>query len=176
MLAAHALRDPLTDIHNRRYLLDIWARLQSQARREQQPTYFMLFDLDHFKQLNDLHGHQAGDEALRQFARLLAAFARRPLDVAARIGGEEFALVLHGCDSANGRLIADRIRAALRALEIPSRSGACLSVSIGAVELGSVLLFEQAYSLADACLYEAKRQGRDGLVEHGAGAGLIRAG
>ena len=166
VLAAHAMKDVLTGSNNRRYLLDLWPRILNQAVRDGRSVFVMLFDLDHFKQLNDARGHQAGDVALARFGRLLTAHARRPLDVAARIGGEEFVLVLHGCNRLDGERLAEQIRVELEALRVPVDAEGLrhLTVSAGAVCLSSPMPFEHIYSLADTCLYQAKHGGRNRIV------------
>ncbi len=166
VLATHAMKDVLTGSHNRRYLLDLWPRILNQAVRDGRSVFVMLFDLDHFKQLNDACGHQAGDMALARFGALLSAHARRPLDVAARIGGEEFVLVLHGCNRLDGERLAEQIRTELEALRIPVDADGKrhLTVSTGAICVSALTSFEHIYSLADTCLYQAKHGGRNRVV------------
>jgi diguanylate cyclase (GGDEF)-like protein len=118
----------------------------------------LLLDLDYFKALNDIAGHQAGDDVLRQFAGILAQAARRPDDVAARYGGEEFALILPSTDEAGALEVAQRVRESLVAAKIPHPKGinGIVTVSIGVVtaDSGSALTAESLVWAADTGLYE----------------------
>jgi diguanylate cyclase (GGDEF)-like protein/PAS domain S-box-containing protein len=113
-----ATKDGLTGLSNRRsfdqMLLAEWAR----AQRTQKPLALLFVDVDHFKLLNDLHGHQIGDECLRAVAGVVRDHASRPLDLATRYGGEEFALILPEMDCDGACAIAERIRGAVMALRI----------------------------------------------------------
>jgi len=91
-----AERDGLTGLYNRRAFDQYMERIWRQSRRENTPVTVMLIDIDHFKAYNDMYGHQAGDDALKQVASVITSCVQRPLDIAARYGGEEFALVLYG--------------------------------------------------------------------------------
>ncbi len=89
-------RDGLTGLYNRRAYNNYMERIWRQSRRDEGQLTIMLIDIDHFKAFNDFYGHQAGDDALKRVAEVIAMGAQRPLDFAARFGGEEFALVLYG--------------------------------------------------------------------------------
>lgn len=160
-----AVTDMLTAITNRRgfdvRLAQEWRRL----RRERRPLSLLLLDVDHFKQFNDLYGHPAGDECLRLVAETIELAIRRPGDIAARWGGEEFAVILLDTDPEGAARVAETVRAAIEALAIPH--GGCSSMrvtaSIGVAtviptpEISSRLLI----GLADEALYQAKHQGRN---------------
>jgi diguanylate cyclase len=121
------------------------------------PTVLMLFDIDHFKRINDTHGHAAGDDALRTVARC-ARETLRTRDVLGRIGGDEFMLLLPGASVDHALQIADRITRRLDAQGEITRLPLSLSFGVVQVEIGETI--ESARRRADAALYEAKRQGR----------------
>lgn len=164
ILKEQASRDPLTGLANRRDLDEQLEMIRLQARREKVPVGLLLLDIDFFKRYNDRYGHQAGDLALRRVAACLDAFARRPLDMACRMGGEEFALVLYDCEGASLKDRADELCAEVRALRIEhAKSDICAFVTIS---IGGVLFLPEetawaALDRADQLLYEAKREGRN---------------
>ena len=125
----------------------------------------VLIDIDHFKAFNDTYGHQAGDEALQHVADALAQAIKRPTDLVARFGGEEFAIVLGGTDAAGALIIASEAFDNVRALTIPHSSSdkEHLTVSIGVATVRAT--FENSevdlINAADKALYGAKRDGRD---------------
>jgi diguanylate cyclase (GGDEF)-like protein len=167
------VRDELTGLTNRRAFYDHLGRLWQQAQRDRCNIAVLMADIDHFKKFNDSHGHQAGDAALRVTGRLLKGFARRPLDVAARYGGDEFVAVLYDIEEAAAQMIAERLRAAI--LESPPASTTngngspiTISIGVGAVMPTSRRSPEGAVQLADEALYEAKQLGRNRVVVHGA--------
>jgi diguanylate cyclase (GGDEF)-like protein len=123
------------------------------------PFSVVMTDLDHFKDLNDTHGHEAGDRALRVFAGVLRA-TLRSVDIVCRYGGEEFMIVLPGCDVVEAGIVCDRIRDALSAA---TQSGDTprFTASFGIMLSEPHLNMEQLVMCADAALYEAKRAGRD---------------
>jgi diguanylate cyclase (GGDEF)-like protein len=159
-LERRAARDPLTGLANRRSLDDHLDRELSRSRREGLPLSLILFDLDHFKAINDEHGHQVGDQVLHAVARSLAVGVR-DVDLPARYGGEEFVVLLPGTTLPDAVLTADRLRYGI------ADAGSPLPVTISAgvasfpqpARTGAELL-----ALADAALYEAKRSGRDRVV------------
>jgi diguanylate cyclase (GGDEF)-like protein len=168
-LSDKAERDPLTGLANRR-LLD--ARLEEEmdrARRHGTHVALVLVDVDDFKQFNDRYGHQCGDEILRTFGALLAGSVRE-LDLAARFGGEEFALVLPGTPVAGACVVAQQIREALAHLAVTGPAGEALRVtaSFGAAAFPSCTTVEQLVEVADRSVYEAKHLGKNRVV--GAGA------
>ena len=157
--------DALTHVFNRRYfderLSDEWGR----AQRTGKPLSLILIDVDFFKQYNDVHGHQRGDEALRQVAHALTATALRPGDVVCRYGGEEFACLLPDTDLDGARQVAQRMKLAVRELAIAhpaSTVAEVLTISAGlAVRTPSSREDAAALlALADAQLYRAKAEGR----------------
>ncbi|HSC83066.1 MAG TPA: GGDEF domain-containing protein [Pseudomonas sp.] len=162
-------QDSLTGLHNRRSFNRQLARLWRQAQRERGEVALLLCDVDHFKAYNDHYGHQAGDRALQQVATVLQEAARRPLDMAIRLGGEEFAVLLYGIGGEEALQRAEVLRQALELLGIEhadSQTAAVLTMSVGVaclqpredVPLNS--LFEHA----DRALYEAKAYGRNQVV------------
>lgn len=160
-----AERDPLTSLYNRRALFDLAGRLTDYRIR-----HVLLLDLDHFKAINDRHGHATGDEVLVHAGRALRAVAES-LDegqvVAARIGGEEFALVIDSDDAALVRTTAESLRHALRLIASrvsPGDTTLHTSVSIGIAEWIPDDDLGTAISRADAALYRAKQAGRDRVV------------
>ena len=165
-LAALASTDPLTGLANRRTLdraLDLeWRR----AQRTGCPLSLVMIDIDHFKAFNDLYGHQAGDEAIRQVAAVIKAHVRRPSDLAARYGGEEFAVVLTETEAANTRLLCEKIRLAVEQMPPVLPEHKKLTISLGSCtryakpgETQDALL-----SAADKALYQAKKAGRNRVV------------
>lgn len=121
----------------------------------------LVIDADHFKGINDRFGHDRGDEALR----LIAAGLRdglRDVDLVGRMGGEEFAVFLPGCDDLAGQAVAERIRRAVNAIQFaPGSTATPLSVSIGGASFTGTISFSELYRQADSRLYAAKRQGRN---------------
>ncbi|MFQ5634486.1 MAG: diguanylate cyclase domain-containing protein [Gammaproteobacteria bacterium] len=166
VLSQLAERDGMTGLYNRRSFDEYIGRIWRQSRREQQQLTIMLIDIDHFKAFNDHYGHQAGDDALKEVARVINLSAQRPLDFAARFGGEEFALVLYGPASEYGRELPDQIRESVRGLKIVhevSSTDRYLTASIGVamVNPDARRSMAGAIQMADEALYEAKEAGRN---------------
>ncbi len=166
LLEETALQDGLTGIHNRRRLDEHLQRVWQQCVREHKPIALLFGDIDHFKAYNDHYGHQAGDEALKAVAGVLASHARRPLDLAARFGGEEFALVLHDTTREAALKIGEEILAEVRQLGIPhagSSVASVLTISLGIACVVPVARRSCAglLQLADQALYAAKDGGRN---------------
>ncbi|MCQ4269305.1 MULTISPECIES: diguanylate cyclase [Pseudomonas] len=159
-VAAH---DALSELPNRRSHDEALRQRLAQARRDDVPVSLLLLDLDDFKAYNDRLGHPAGDALIGEFARLLASFARRPLDQAARVGGEEFALLLYDCTEDAAQQIASQVLAALRrqAIAHPASAQGRVGVSIGIATLQPGQNAGQLYSAADAALYRAKQAGKN---------------
>jgi diguanylate cyclase (GGDEF)-like protein/PAS domain S-box-containing protein len=167
-LAILAATDGLTGLANRRAFDEGLKREVERARRAKSELSLVLFDLDRFKQYNDMYGHAAGDTALFAVAAAISEAAKRPGDMAARYGGEELAVLLPGTSLQGAALVADRARAAVQALGIDHAGNPPLQVatiSCGVASLGPVQLAStQDKSLlerADAALYRAKRLGRN---------------
>jgi len=161
-LREQALRDPLTSLHNRRYLFEMAPGLLDLARRQASPLCVVLVDLDHFKLLNDTYGHHAGDAVLQRFATLLAQMLRRS-DVVCRHGGEEFVAVMPDIDADGAQAMLTRLLVAYQAQqqELGRRRLPSCSFSAGIAVFpthGSSL--EQLLSRADRALYSAKARGR----------------
>jgi diguanylate cyclase (GGDEF)-like protein len=158
-LYSSSITDGLTGLLNRRAFDRAFAYEVARADRHEIALTVVLFDLDHFKQVNDLHGHAAGDEALRRFSSIMAAEVRAT-DVAARIGGEEFAVLLLGCDRSDGRRFAERVCARLQL--VTSREGRSLTASAGVAQFAMTGArdSDQLLRLADQALYAAKQAGR----------------
>lgn len=164
LLEILAYRDPLTGLPNRRAFEEHYDTLSRALVREPQRTMlFALVDLDHFKALNDHYGHAYGDGALAEIGLALAGFARRPLDIAARLGGEEFALLLYDCEPGAAEARAYAIVDGVRKLCIEHEVGATgvVTCSVGTVVVHSGETLSDAYRRADECLYQAKRRGRN---------------
>jgi two-component system cell cycle response regulator len=158
--------DGLTGIANRRAFDEILAREWSRAIRHDEPLSLLLFDLDKFKDFNDEYGHLAGDECLKQTARLLKSAAARPTDFAARFGGEEFVILLPNTDSIGAQHVANVVIDGLAALKIAhrrNRNGSHATVSCGIATSGLPACHtpEGLIHLADTALYRAKTAGGD---------------
>ena len=163
LLEELALTDPLTGLPNRRAIEDWSARQLSGAARHGFPMWVVLMDLDHFKNVNDTHGHEAGDTVLKKFSEVLRANTRLS-DISGRIGGEEFLLVLTHADEKNVTVVVDRIRKQL-AEERFEWNGTAIKVtaSFGAAGFSGRKApeFNQLVKQADAALYRAKDLGRN---------------
>jgi len=164
-LIISGLTDALTGMHNRRYLEKRLDEEIARSRRYQQPLSCLFIDADHFKRINDLYGHSAGDLVLQEIAlRILECL--RASDVATRFGGEEFALLLPQTDTNEAFKIAERIRLRIAEHPVTLESGKELSVTLS-LGISSLDLAtpkdpgKQLLADADAALYEAKRQGRN---------------
>jgi diguanylate cyclase (GGDEF)-like protein len=150
--------DPLTGLLNRKSLHGRFAELAEQARLTGDPVTLLALDLDHFKVINDSYGHARGDVVLREVAAAIRG-QLRSFELAYRMGGEEFVVVLPGVDLAHGVEVAERLRRGIREL-LPD--GLEVSVSVGVCAgAGQAVSFEPLYEAADAALYAAKRAGRN---------------
>jgi diguanylate cyclase (GGDEF)-like protein len=166
-LREQALRDPLTGLHNRRYLFEVAPGLLERARRQGSLLAVVLLDLDHFKLLNDTYGHQAGDLVLQRFAALLAE-ALRKSDIVCRHGGEEFVALLPDIDAQGAEAMLERLLLTYQAEphEHGRRRLPRCTFSAGIAlfpDHGSTL--EQLLSRADRALYRAKQQGRSRIEQ-----------
>jgi diguanylate cyclase (GGDEF)-like protein len=160
-----AMSDALTGLPNRQWLNRDLEAVFALARRQSQPLAVMMLDLDHFKKLNDTHGHAAGDAALAAVGGLLAGYGRRAMDLAARFGGEEFVLVLHNPTLEGTERIARRLIEDVAALGLANEAapGGLVTASLGACFgiPGGEDRPETFLAAADAALYAAKRAGRN---------------
>ncbi len=157
-------RDALTGLANRRQFELALASEIDRVARVGEPALVLMIDIDHFKQVNDTHGHSAGDVVLQAVARVLADCVR-PMDTVARFGGEEFAMILPNCPAAFGEMVAERIRSKVEGRLVPIAPGQVVrvAVSIGGafapqwVRSSAALWIERA----DQQLYRAKAAGRN---------------
>jgi diguanylate cyclase (GGDEF)-like protein len=161
-LSEQALRDPLTGLHNRRYLFEVAPGMLELARRQNSPLCVVLLDLDHFKLLNDTFGHAAGDQVLQRFAKLLTEMLRRS-DVVSRHGGEEFVAVMPDIDAEGAQ---GKIEQLLLAFQAPPADAGRKRMPRGSFSAGIAVFpkhgssLEQLLLRADRGLYAAKHQGR----------------
>jgi diguanylate cyclase (GGDEF)-like protein len=164
-LARLSLTDVLTGLPNRRRFEQDFGRIWKSARRTGKPLSLLVVDADHFKRYNDRYGHAVGDEVLKGLARCLSAGVHRPDDVVARVGGEEFAVLLPDTDAAGAMRIAAKVQESVASLSVASAGigAGAVTVSIG-LATGPGPAEEPAealYRAADAALYEAKAGGRN---------------
>ncbi|HEY8432615.1 MAG TPA: GGDEF domain-containing protein [Sandaracinaceae bacterium] len=154
--------DGLTELHNKRYFNEAIEREASRSRRYQRTFSLVLFDIDHFKHINDTYGHLAGDAVLRQLGALVRNRVRRD-DVPARTGGEEFAVILPEVARDGAMQLAENLRAAVEASVFKFEGTAIpVTISVGVAEWTPQLADPQELvKLADEKLYEAKRTGRN---------------
>lgn len=183
LMAELIARDELSGLLNRRAFDEHMLRVWQHAQRDRRTLAVLMIDIDNFKAYNDAHGHQAGDGALRSVAQLLKGIARRPLDLAARYGGDEFIAVLYDLSREHVADIAEQLRGAIQeAVLRPPATGAAGPEGIGegmgpagatkvtvSIGVGVVLpvmgrTYQGAIQLADEALYEAKQAGRNRVV------------
>ncbi|MEO6207445.1 MAG: sensor domain-containing diguanylate cyclase, partial [Candidatus Limnocylindrales bacterium] len=161
-----AMADPLTGLNNARFFDPVLDRELAVAKRDGSDVSIVMIDIDHFKKLNDTHGHPGGDEALKAFARAVTG-AVRESDTIARYGGEEFVVLLRDTDLAGATIAAEKIRAAVErtVVEIGPNRTARMTASFGTASTSAngndrMLLMR----IADAALYRAKESGRNRVV------------
>lgn len=161
-LQEQALRDPLTGLYNRRYLEEFFDRELARAQREKKPLALALIDLDHFKALNDAHGHLVGDDVLVLVSQLLTD-ALRSTDAVFRIGGEEFLLILPGVAPEEARQRVEAICMQLANTQVSTRNGPqTVTLSAGmAFWPAQGEFLDELLQIADKALYQAKRSGRN---------------
>jgi len=167
---ALARTDGLTGVNNRRAFMDTGDREIDRARRKKLPMSVMLLDIDHFKKINDVHGHATGDTALQYLTRTVTANLRK-YDIFGRLGGEEFGALFPETDVATTVHVMDRLRETLSGVVIPTEAGGTLqlTVSIGVANCDPrEQSLADALRHADAALYAAKRGGRNRVVLAGA--------
>jgi two-component system, cell cycle response regulator len=160
--------DPLTGAFNCRYLEAHVPRLIARCRAARKPVAVLMIDVDHFKRINDEHGHPAGNHVLKEIVNR-ATSALRPSDLMARMGGEEFAVVMPEADLNAALQIGERLRSRIGDTPV---EGATITVSVGAAVMRPDREKEEldaALRRADAALYGAKRAGRNRVIADGSG-------
>lgn len=157
-----ATHDALSELYNRRHFIELLDKEIARSLRHQRPLAMLIVDLDHFKAINDVHGHIAGDVVLRQFSDILRRMVRAD-DIAARIGGEEFAVVLPETGERSAHEFAERLRQAVATAQfVPAGVITRITVSIGLSMLGeSTSERSTLMRSADRALYRAKDEGRN---------------
>lgn len=168
LLQIEANTDPLTQVSNRRPFLKTLDEEFDRARRYELPMSVAMLDIDHFKQVNDTYGHEAGDKALRALSELLIS-EFRTIDLVGRLGGEEFALVFPETDLAGASIACERLHANIQAAEISiNHSKISMTVSIGLAIISQEVSDGPALlKRADDLLYVAKESGRNRIVVDG---------
>jgi len=161
-------RDPLTGIGNRAHFDETLAAATA-LTASGGPTFSLIIcDIDHFKRVNDVHGHPAGDEALIRFAAILENHSREG-DLVARYGGEEFLLIANHCDNATATKLAEKIRTSLERTPLPSLGNESVTASFGVTEYQAGDSPETILARADRALLKAKDNGRNRVIQLGAG-------
>lgn len=162
--------DSLTGIANRRYFDEVKDAEFQRAYRNKQPLSLLMCDIDHFKQYNDRYGHPAGDQCLRQIGQLFSQHFHRAGELPARVGGEEFAVLLPGATAAQAMILAEALRQAVYALAIPHERGGSagrvtLSIGVCGLDLDLHPNIAAMISTADLALYQAKAAGRNRIEQ-----------
>ncbi len=165
-----SLRDPLTGTANRRHFDSILDRELDRVARSGDVALLLMVDIDHFKQVNDQYGHNAGDTVLQQVANALTGCVR-PMDTLARYGGEEFCVILPDTDNEAAHALAEALRHKIAGLNLPNPDSSCaatLSISLGVATslAGSADTATGLLLKADNALYRAKQRGRNCSVSH----------
>jgi diguanylate cyclase (GGDEF)-like protein len=160
-LANEARVDPLTGLLNRRGLDERAAVELARAQRDQLCVSVVAFDIDHFKRINDRHGHETGDQVLERIGEMLREQVRGS-DIVARVGGEEFLMLLSGCDAQQAIATAERVRLRATSIAVPGLPSLTLSAGVAATIQHADLASLTAR--ADRALYQAKREGRNRTV------------
>jgi len=164
-LRRHAMTDDLTGLANRRETIASLERATASAQRFDRPLALAIIDIDHFKNVNDTHGHPAGDAVIRKVA-LTASEVMRGQDTVGRLGGEEFAVVLPDCSAQDALAACERLRVAIRETDLELETGhrVFVTLSVGIAVLGRDDTAADMIARADAALYEAKHGGRDRVL------------
>jgi len=169
---SEAVIDPLTGMLNRNALASRVAELAQQSQLSGEPIGLILADLDHFKQVNDSLGHATGDAVLNDVAYVLRK-QLRAFDLAYRLGGEEFLVLLPGADAAQTCALAEELREAVACRSVGGGVEVTLSLGVSASERGEPFDYAEVFAEADAALYEAKRLGRDQVCSAGSYSGEL---
>lgn len=159
-LARFSLRDPLTGLGNRAALDAALQRELQLAQRHNQYLSLLMIDLDHFKQINDQHGHAMGDQVLKLVGNCIQQACRNS-DMSFRFGGEEFVVILRNTDANGALVIAERLRLQVAQLQMPMAINPTVSIGIGTCVPGTQLQPDQLFDCADHALYQAKKLGRN---------------
>lgn len=163
--------DQLTGLHNRRHLDTVMLEEWERGKRYQRPLAVILIDIDHFKSVNDTHGHPVGDDCLQEVAQRIRNGVRWPTDFAARYGGEEFCIVLPETEAEGAITVAERIRDLIQSNNIRTRNGPLpLTISAGVHSLipNDEATLASLLEQADSALYQAKQQGRNRVCKQAA--------
>ena len=161
-----ATTDPLTNIFNRRYFFDIAAEELERSLRYHHAMALVIFDIDHFKKINDQHGHRVGDQTLEMLARVCRDNLRR-VDILARYGGEEFVVLLPETGRDEALVVAERLRRVAAEMRVPIPGGEVrLTISLGLALCCQVepVELDQLIELADRAMYQAKNSGRNRVM------------
>jgi diguanylate cyclase (GGDEF)-like protein len=167
-----SITDALTGAYNRRYLMEQLPRELERCRRYAYPLSVLMCDIDHFKQINDVRGHAAGDDVLQQFAARAQKSIRTNSDWVSRYGGEEFLIVLPETPYEGAMAVAEKIRSLVSSIPFPTRGGdASVTTSVGVASTGPsgpdiALKVDVLIRTADECLYRSKQEGRDRTSGH----------
>lgn len=156
-----AMRDQLTDLYNRHYLLETANHRVARAMRQNIPVSLLILDVDHFKQINDTQGHSAGDLVLKSLAHLLQQECRQE-DIIARFGGEEFVIFFDDCNLATAHTVAERIRLRIEELR-PDDINVTASIGVAELDKGKEG-FSELVKRADDAMYKAKNSGRNQVI------------
>ncbi|MEO1584780.1 MAG: diguanylate cyclase [Planctomycetota bacterium] len=165
MLAQRAHIDGLTGLYNRQAFDERWVQVTAENQRHGQSLSIAIFDLDHFKSINDTYGHPAGDEALRTFARLIQRECRQS-DVPCRFGGEEFVLIMPQTETEAAVSVCNRIREELEQIEWPAHPERAVTCSVGVCGASgkATVSAKEWIQTADELLYAAKNGGRNRVM------------
>ncbi|HWB01075.1 MAG TPA: diguanylate cyclase [Pirellulales bacterium] len=167
-----ATRDPLTQVANRAEFDRVLGLFVTAHLESKRPCSLIMSDIDRFKQVNDKYGHQAGDQVIQSFAKVLQNSCR-PGDLVARYGGEEFAMLCADCDNASAASRAEEIRTAFGQVQQPGLDGRCVSASFGVTEIQPGDTPDTMLRRADRGLLMAKENGRNRVVQLGTGSGNV---
>jgi two-component system, cell cycle response regulator len=166
ILAHQATHDPLTGLPNRRAILDRLREELARTRRHENLLAIGMFDIDHFKQVNDTYGHQTGDDVLRGLAKILSE-TNRVYDAAGRLGGEEFLVITPMKAGKNWISVYNRLCAKIAESKITTKSGLLsITVSIGVVCAGADSTVDEILEATDKAMYQAKNKGRNRVVAY----------